>query len=378
MDLALDLSVFMTSPDPGFNNIARQIFGKLDDSSFYACLRVCKSWHRYLDPEWQVRRRKAMFEQVKPDFISLMMHTYGKKEKKEFIEKLLDPNILLELSENDYNNAGWCLFASAFRANNMKMLRFLLNHPNIKTITFGRKNSFNYVGCWATNLLAYSGWTEDTLKMILAHHKCQPFGYDMELGKTRIPFAFNCMFWFIPFARNRTNVAKMILRYPKLGPVDFSTKHHNSQVGNALHCAISNGNDNVPMIELILDHCPQNILTETGKGSDRYSPLHLAIGENRPDIVKILLNHRKFESHFLVSLKMKHMVTPIQMAVGRKRLEIVKVILDHHKCDRSMLLSLDGSLKSGFLSDEDQEVKKFVIEHPKMKSIKNFVEEYLK
>ena len=75
---------------------------------------------------------------------------------------------------------------------------------------------------------------------------------------------------------------------------------------------------------------------------------------------------------------MKHMVTPIQMAVERKRLEIVQVILDHHKCDRSMLLSLDGSLKSLLWSDEDQEVKKFVIEHPKMKSIKNFVEEYLK
>ena len=138
MDLTLDLSVFVTSPDPGFNNIARQIFGPLDDASFYACLRVCKSWHWYLEPEWQVRRRKAMLEQVKPDFLSLMMRTYGlEKEKKDFIEKLLDPNILLELSENDYNNVGWRLFVSAFHVNNMKILRFLLNHPNIKTITFG-------------------------------------------------------------------------------------------------------------------------------------------------------------------------------------------------------------------------------------------------
>ena len=67
----MDLSVFMTSSDPGFNEIAKQIFGQLDDSSFYACLRVCKSWHGCLDPEWQVRRRKAMYEQVKTNFLSL-------------------------------------------------------------------------------------------------------------------------------------------------------------------------------------------------------------------------------------------------------------------------------------------------------------------
>ena len=76
MALTLDLSILMTNPDPGFNNIAWQIFGPLDDASFYACLRVCKSWHWYLEPEWQVRRRKAMLEQVKPDFLSLMMRIW--------------------------------------------------------------------------------------------------------------------------------------------------------------------------------------------------------------------------------------------------------------------------------------------------------------
>ena len=104
--------------------------------------------------------------------------------------------------------------------------------------------------------------------------------------------------------------------------------------------------------------------------------MHTAIDENRPDIVKILLDHRKFEPHFLVSLQMKHLVTPIQMAVKWNKLEIVKVILDHPKCDRSMLLSLDGSLIFG-----DKEVRKIVIEHPKMKSIRDFVksvERYLK
>ena len=102
--------------------------------------------------------------------------------------------------------------------------------------------------------------------------------------------------------------------------------------------------------------------------------MHTAIDENRPDIVKILLDHRKFEPHFLVSLEMKHLVTPIQMAVKWNNLEIVKVILDHPKCDRSMLLSLEGSI-SGYGGEE---VRKFVIEHPKMKSIKDFVEKYLR
>ena len=101
--------------------------------------------------------------------------------------------------------------------------------------------------------------------MILAHHKCQPFGYDMELGKTRIPFAFNCM--FITYEKNKTNVAKMMLRYPKLGPVDFSWKNHLSDVGNDLHCAIYSYN--VPMVELTLDHCSQDYLaSDSGKAID--------------------------------------------------------------------------------------------------------------
>ena len=137
MDLTLDLSVFMTSSDPGLNNIAKQIFGQLTNSSFYACLKVCKSWHGFLDPEWQVRRRKAMFEQVKPDFLSFKRM----KGEKDFIEKLLDPNITMELSEANNNDVGWSLFLYAFRANNSKLLRFLLNHPNIETITFGRKTT---------------------------------------------------------------------------------------------------------------------------------------------------------------------------------------------------------------------------------------------
>ena len=269
MDLTLDLSVFVTSPDPGFNNIARQIFGPLDDASFYACLRVCKSWHWYLEPEWQVRRRKAMLEQVKPDFLSLMMRTYGlEKEKKDFIEKLLDPNILLELSENDYNNVGWRLFVSAFHVNNMKILRFLLNHPNIKTITFGRRFSKYYGECWYTELARYFDCTEDTSKIILAHHKCQPFGYDMELGKTRIPFAFHCLSFSNADTKEKAiSVAKMMLRYPKLGPVDFSWKNHLSDVGNDLHCAIYSYN--VPMVELTLDHCSQDYLaSDSGKAID--------------------------------------------------------------------------------------------------------------
>ena len=41
---------------------------------------------------------------------------YGnEKEKKGFIEKLLDPNIGLELSEADNNELGWRLFAYAIR-----------------------------------------------------------------------------------------------------------------------------------------------------------------------------------------------------------------------------------------------------------------------
>ena len=75
--------------------------------------------------------------------------------------------------------------------------------------------------------------------------------------------------------------------------------------------------------------------------------MHTAIDYNFPDIVKLILDH------FLVSLE-----TPIQQAVEMNRLEIVKMILDHPKCDSSMLVSLDL----------DNEAKKIVIEHPKMKS----------
>eukprot|EP00093_Oithona_nana_P004684 04684.XXX_250427_251590_1 [CDS] Oithona nana genome sequencing. len=387
----MDLSVFMTSADPGFHLIGKQIFGQLDDSSFYASLRVCKSWYGCLEPEWQVRRRKAMFEQVKTDCFSLLNGYYGyEKEKKDFIEKLieklLDPNITFELCETTYNDFGWRLFASAFHANNVKVLSFLLNHPNIKTIIFGHSRNDGYGGygeSWSTQILKEM-WkcSEDTLKMILAHPKFQPFGYDMELGKTRIPFAFNSL----PISSlpdeaegklRLVRVSKMILQYPNFGPVDFSKGNLSSRdgIGNALHRAIDCYN--VPMVELILNHCPQDILTsDTGNGSSRYSPLHTAIYRNHPNIVKILLDHKKFEPHFLVSLKMKHMRSPIQQAVEWKRLEIVKVILDHPKCDRSMLLSLDGSLIFG-----GKEVRKIVIEHPKMKSIRDFVksvERYLK
>ena len=72
MDWTLYLSIFMTSPDPGFNDIANRIFGHLDDSSFCACVRVCQLWYWYLEPEWQkrrhekqVRRHKALFEKYK-------------------------------------------------------------------------------------------------------------------------------------------------------------------------------------------------------------------------------------------------------------------------------------------------------------------------
>ena len=62
------------------------------------------------------------------------------------------------------------------------------------------------------------------------------------------------------------------------------------------------------------------------------------------------------------------MKTPIQQAVEMNRLEIVKMILDHPKCDSSMLLSLDTSLEYA-----DKEVKKIVIEHPKMQRLKSLI-----
>ena len=119
-----------------------------------------------------------------------------------------------------------------------------------------------------TQLITQTGlaWTEDTLKMILVHPKCQPFGYDKELGKPRFPFVFNSLLHCYLELKS-VHVAKMMLQYPKLGPVDFS-KTDNYKVGNALHQAIKYCN--VPMVELILDHCPQDILTsETGDGSNR-------------------------------------------------------------------------------------------------------------
>ena len=65
------------------------------------------------------QRRKAMFEQVKSDFLFLIKSIYGnEKEKKD----ILDPNITLELSEADNNYNGWRVCASAFNANNTKFL----------------------------------------------------------------------------------------------------------------------------------------------------------------------------------------------------------------------------------------------------------------
>ena len=175
--------------------------------------------------------------------------------------------------------------------------------------------------------------------MMLTHPKCQPFGYDKELGKTRIPFAFSSLLFGADLMSAKKKllydrVAKMILQYPKLGPVDFLkcqncvSQHSFLSRENSLHYAISS--KNVAMVELILDHCPQNILTSE-RGD---SLLRTAIDYNFPDIVKLILDH------FLVSLE-----TPIQQAVEMNRLEIVKMILDHPKCDSSMLLSLDTSLE---------------------------------
>ena len=251
---------------------------------------------------------------------------------------------------------------------NTKVLSFLLNHPNIKTITFGRKDDFGE--SWSTEILnVFSYLTRiDKLEMMLAHPKCQPFGYDTELDKNRIPFAFSSLLFGADLMSAKKKllydrVAKMILQYPKLGPVDFlkcqnyASQHSILSRENSLHYAISS--KNVAMVELILDHCPQSILTsETSYAYDRQSPLHRAIDRNHPEIVKLILDHRKFEPHFLVSLKMKDMKTPIQQAVEMNRLEIVKMILDHPKCDSSMLVSLDL----------DNEAKKIVIEHLKMKS----------
>ena len=217
----------------------------------------------------------------------------------------------------------------------------MLNHPNIKTITFGRKDDLGE--SWSTEILnVFSYLTRiDKLEMMLAHPKCQPFGYDTELDKNRIPFAFSSLLFGADLMSAKKKllydrVAKMILQYPKLGPVDFLkcqdcvSQHSILSRENSLHYAISS--KNVAMVELILDHCPQSILTSE-TSYDRQSPLHLAIDRNHPDIVKLILDHRKFEPHFLVSLKMKDMKTPIQQAVEMNRLEIVKMILDHPKCD---------------------------------------------
>ena len=90
-----------------FNDIANGIFGQLDDSSFYACVRVCRSWYRYLEPELKKRRQvgrcKALFEKVKPEFDQWTCHLTEKEkvEVKEFLDKLLDPYITLDLSETD-------------------------------------------------------------------------------------------------------------------------------------------------------------------------------------------------------------------------------------------------------------------------------------
>ena len=260
----------------------------------------------YLEPEWQkrrqVRRLKALFEKVKPEFDQVTCHLTEKEkvEMKEFLDKLLDPNITLDLSETD-DDWGWNIFLSAVHGNpywnnHTNVLSFLLNHPNIKTITFGRKDDFGET--WSTEILNHFSFLTniDKLKMVLAHPKCQPFGYDKELGKTRIPFTFSCLPFF---DRGRGDeekllydcvaIAKMILQYPKLGPVDFLkcqdcvSQHSILSRENSLHYAISS--KNVAMVELILDHCPQSILTSE-TSYDRQSPLHLAIDRNHPDIAK--------------------------------------------------------------------------------------------
>ena len=94
------------------------------------------------------------------------------------------------------------------------------------------------------------------------------YGYDMELGKTRIPSAFHCLSFSNADTKEKAiSVVKMMLRYPKLGPVDFSWKNHLSDVGNDLHCAIYSYN--VPMVELTLDHCSQDYLaSDSGKEID--------------------------------------------------------------------------------------------------------------
>ena len=182
----------MTSPDPGFNDIANRIFGHLDDSSFCACVRVCQLLYWYLEPEWQKRRhekqvriRKELFEKVKPEFDQWTCHLTEKEkvEMKEFLDKLLDPYITLDLSETD-DDWGWNIFLSAVHGNpywnnHTNVLSFLLNHPNIKTITFGRKDSHDYGESWSTEILSSYSMSSlirtDELKMMLTHPKCQPF-----------------------------------------------------------------------------------------------------------------------------------------------------------------------------------------------------------
>ena len=358
------MSFFMENPDPGYQDIGKQIISCLDDSAICQSRRVCKAWHGILDQEWQKRKLVAMHEQIKPE-IQKLKSRYYRYEFNEFLQELLIPD-----NKVDIAFASNHLIQLASETGNTNVLNFVLNHPNIKTVTIGH-------GCLNKDSWSTSTWYWDrdldgsNFEKLLKHPKVQPYGFDPNVGKSSVPFNLGSVYRYL----ESKCVIIHLLKWSKIGTVDFMSGIPCYYGGETvLHTAIRY--DDTEIAKFILDHkdCKRNVLVAGWYSESSCTPLHYAIRKNRKQIVKMILDHPEFESNFLKTLRAKHALTPLNYMMESGSLDVVKMILDHRKFEASFMLSLDSRFCQ-LRYHPSKEIQRFVLQHPKMKRITDFAAE---